>query len=111
MRPAGDDPGLALPDLRFSLGDIQGLRLAVCARLPAAPAGLLGEWFWGAARPPLWSRDRSRQFTYQSTLDWRVYWAYLPTRETGRDWAGLRFDPVNAQTPVDIAWISVTAVR
>jgi hypothetical protein len=111
LRPAGDDPGLALPDLRFGLGDIQGLRLAVCARLPAAPAGLLGEWFWGAARPPLWSRDRSRPFAYQPTSAWRVYWAYLPMRQTGRDWAGLRFDPVNAQTPVDIAWISVTAVR
>jgi hypothetical protein len=103
------DPNINLPDLTLDPSGAKWVRLAVLARLPEGGDGLRGEWFWGnMEQPARWSGERNSAFLLDASPEWRTYWTYIRADKVKNGLHGLRFDPVNAQAQVDIAWISIS---
>jgi hypothetical protein len=109
LQPETADPNINLPDLTLDPSGAKWVRLAVLARLPEGDEGLRGEWFWGSMEQPAkWSGERNSAFLLDANPEWRTYWTYIRADKVKDGLHGLRFDPVNAQVQVDIAWISIS---
>jgi hypothetical protein len=110
VTPASADPGLAAPPLDVDLTSAKWLRLGVMLRVPPHRDGQLLEWFWRGNDRPGWTAEQSHQTLLETSGNWRVYWTYIPDEKVGTRLTGLRLDPVNAQVPAYIAWISMDAI-
>jgi hypothetical protein len=114
LNPTGVDPQLANESLNIApsaTGDrYVRVRVSFAAAGSAATPGLATQLYWS---PPGGYFSESRQRRALVPLDGapHVFWAFLAPHEVGQTIAGLRFDPVDSPTPVEVRWIAVDTVR
>lgn len=106
-----NDPSIILPGLNIPLAGTSWVRLGVSVRYPALTTeGQIAEWFWKSDGKSEWSEDQRQGYQLATTGDTLTYWTYIRTADIGSNLDSLRFDPVNAQTDTELAWISIYAI-
>ncbi|HMA38042.1 MAG TPA: hypothetical protein VKY74_26570 [Chloroflexia bacterium] len=101
-------PALALQP---AAGGARFLRLRTAMRYPAGtrsnpPAA---RWAWTGAEDN-WPPTHSRSFAIAPDGASHVYWTFLPSTDLGVRVAGLRLEPADQPSPVEVAWIALDLV-
>jgi hypothetical protein len=98
------------------------VRLRVAVRYPtvdspavkqegeAASPPLVNQWFW---REPDagWGERGPATLNVKADGEPHVYWTFLSLAEIAGTLTGLRFDPINAGSSLEILWIALDLVR
>lgn len=106
------DTQLVLPSIEFNTSNASWVRLRVATTYPlsAQDGELVYQWYWRTPGAD-WNETDNRTMPLKADDRQHVYWAFIPTSEVGASLTGLRFDPVNAQIPVQVEWVALDLVR
>jgi hypothetical protein len=114
LEPGNPDPQFTSPQLEISATGEEGafVRIRAAAAYPATeePQPFSSQWFW-SSQGEGFGGDRNTHSSIKQDGMQHIYWTYIPASEAGPRVTQLRFDPANAQIPVEIGWIAVDLVR
>lgn len=115
LDPSSGDPQLVSSNLNIEplRSGVSFVRLRVSVLYPSeiAPGSAIQEWFW-RGQGANWDGEHSSAMPIRGSSSGRasIYWTYIPTSQIEAGVTGLRFDPINTETPATIQWIALDLI-